>query len=198
MKKILITIIVICFSGIAWSQITVTPQIGINVSKLQNPVEIPGANVEIKEVVGYQLGGNIRIGGNWHLQPGFYYHRIGSDLKIISEIEGLPDVSGNINIDIIQIPLLIGYRFLRLGLFDLRIHGGGSLSFVTKETDDFPTFLEKADFNKNIWGLVAGAGFDVLFISVDANFEYGLTDMLRTELLKTKNNVFRINAGIKL
>lgn len=187
-----------CLSGIAPAQFTITPQVGINVSKFQNPVEIPGVNIEVGEVVGVQLGGNVRIGGNFHIQPGFYYHRIGSDLKILSEVEGLPDVSGNIKIDIIQIPLLIGYRFLRLGLFDLRINGGGSLSFVTKESDDFPAFLDKDDFNKNVWGLVAGGGFDVLFISVDVNYEYGLTDMLRTEALKTKNNVLRLNAGIKL
>ena len=196
----LLTIILItaCLSGITSAQFTVTPQAGINVSKFQNPVEIPGVNIEVGEVVGVQLGGNVRIGGNFHIQPGFYYHRIGSDLKILSEVEEIPDGPGNIKIDIIQIPLLIGYRFLRLGLFDLRINGGGSLSFVTKESDDFPTFLEKDDFNKNVWGLVAGGGFDVLFISVDVNYEYGLTDMLRTEYLKTKNNVLRLNAGIKL
>lgn len=199
MKKVLTIIMTaVCLSGIAWAQITITPQVGINVSKLQNPVKIPGLNIEIKQVVGFQLGGNIRIGGDLHIQPGFYYHKIGSDLKILSEVEGFPDVSGKINIDIIQIPLLIGYRFLRLGLFDLRINGGGSLSFVTKETDDFPGFLDKNDFNDNVWGLIAGAGFDVLFISVDANFEYGLSDMLSMEDFKSKNNVFRLNAGIKL
>ena len=198
MKKFLIAVIMICFSGIAWSQITITPQAGINISKLQNPVDIPGLNIEISEVIGLQLGGNIRIGSDLYLQPGFYYHKIGSDLKIVSELEGIQDFNGKLNIDIIQIPLLIGYRFLRLGLFDLRIHGGGSLSFVTRAEDEIIGILSKDDFNKNVWGLVAGGGFDVLFLSVDVDYEFGLTDMLRTELLKTKNNVFRINAGIKL
>jgi len=198
MKKFLIAVIMICFSGIAWSQITITPQAGINISKLQNPVDIPGLNIEISEVIGLQLGGNIRIGSDFYLQPGFYYHKIGSDLKIVSELEGIQDFNGKLNIDIIQIPLLIGYRFLRLGLFDLRIHGGGSLSFVTRAEDEIIGILSKDDFNKNVWGLVAGGGFDVLFLSVDVDYEFGLTDMLRTELLKTKNNVFRINAGIKL
>lgn len=199
MKKLLtIIMMAACLNGIARSQFTITPQAGINISKLQNPVDVPGLNIEVSEVIGYQLGGNIRIGGNLHLQPGFYYHKIGSDLKILSDLEGVPDFSGKINIDIIQIPLLIGYRFLRLGLFDLRIHGGGSLSFVTKAEDEIVGVLTKDDFNKNIWGLIGGAGFDVLFLSVDVDYEYGLTDMLRTEYLKTKNNVFRINAGIKL
>lgn len=199
MKKLL-TIITMatCLSGMAWAQLTITPQAGINISKLQNPVDIPGLNIEISEVVGFQLGGNIRIGGNLHLQPGFYYHKIGSDLKIVSELEGVPDFSGKLNIDIIQIPLLIGYRFLRLGLFDLRIHGGGSLSFVTKAEDEVVGILSKDDFNDKVWGLIAGAGFDVLFLSVDVDYEFGLSDMLRTELFKTKNNVFRLNAGIKL
>ena len=199
MKKALaIILMVTCLGEIARAQFTITPQVGINVSKLQKPVNIPGLNIEIKEVIGFQLGGNIRIGGDLHLQPGFYYHKIGSDLKIFSELEGIPDFSGKLNIDIIQIPLLIGYRFLRLGLFDLRIQGGGSLSFVTKAEDEIVGILTEDDFNKNIWGLIAGGGFDVLILSVDVDYEFGLSDMLRTKLFKTKNNVLRINAGIKL
>ena len=150
-KFVTIIMVIVCLGGIARAQFTITPQAGVNVSKLQKPVDIPGLNIEISEVIGFQLGGNIRIGSDLYLQPGFYYHKIGSDLKIVSELEGIQDFSGKLNIDIIQIPLLIGYRFLRLGLFDLRIHGGGSLSFVTKAEDEIVGILTKDDFNKNIW-----------------------------------------------
>lgn len=202
MKRLLAVILLVGLSGLGLAQININPQIGMNVSKLTNVPQELDPFVNFSSIVGYQIGGNIRIGGNLHLQPGFYWHELGSELKISDIIPD--DLEDKIKINIIQIPVLIGYKLINLGLLEIRLNAGPSLSFVSSVKDNI-FGLEKDHFRDTIWGAMVGAGVDILFISADISYEFGLSNTVEIDInddnepeFESKNNVFRLNAGIKL
>ena len=79
-------------------------------------------------------------------------------------------------------------------MIKLRIHGGGTANKLlnVKEKGD----LAKADFNTWNYGANVGAGIDVLIFSLDANYEWGLTD-LYAQQAGSKPTMFSVSVGMK-
>ena len=80
----------------------------------------------------------------------------------------------------------------------LRFYAGPAFTIVTSVADnDFG--LEKEDYNSTAIGGVIGAGFDLTSLTIDVNYEIGLTDVFDDENddVTTKQNVLRGMLGLK-
>ena len=199
MKTFILIIVLSCFVRISLAQFTFIPELGLNVLKLQEPENIPGLNYEVKELIGFNVGASLRIGHDFYVQPGILFSQMGNELKILSEIEGHEgEFAGKIKINVVHVPVMLGYRFLNSKKFDIHVQGGGSLSFPINASSDMIEFLNKEKLNDHVWGLVAGLGVDIYFIKIDLTYEYGLSDILQTEIFNSRGNALRLHIGVLL
>lgn len=103
----------------------------------------------------------------------------------------------------VEVPVLAGYDLLTLSIFKLRLNAGPYVSFNVSEkiTGDSPYRSE--DLRKINAGLMAGAGIDIWKIGVDFRYQFGLTNMIKTDpnwqdpLNSAKNGIFEISASYR-
>ena len=54
------------------------------------------------------------------------------------------------------------------------------------------------DLKNSFWSLQAGAGIDVLFLSLDVRYEWGIENMYQGKSdFELKNNIFNVSLGVK-
>ena len=194
MKKITVLLFFCLLIVPAKAQTTITPQLGVNGSYLTN--EYTG--VTFSSQVGYQFGVNIRFGGFFHIQPGIYFESL--QKEVLLEISGL---DGDFKLNYLNIPVLAGIKIIPLKVFDMRLNTGISFSLLTSVGAN-PLGLDTDDFASTHWGWIIGAGFDFLFLSTDISYEFGLSNAVEApieeldEVFSSKNNIFRLNVGVRL
>lgn len=192
MKKAIFTLAFIV--GIAFmlqAQFEIKPTIGFNLSKLSTEPE----GFDQSARVGYQLGGSIQFGKKLYFEPGIFWTKMGSEMVHADhkDINYKTDISG------MKIPVFIGYQIIggdKENMFGLRVFGGGSMSWITNIEGD-GTKLEKEDFNSLLWGVDAGVGIDVWLLFLDVGYEWGLTEVFKSEFSDAKNNTLWINLGMR-
>ena len=124
-------------------------------------------------------------------------------------------VSNSVKLTTVDVPLLLGYRILKVAGTKFRVQAGPVASFVLNNKYDISlqgispedqTTLEEA-FKKTNWGLQLGGGIDFLFLTVDIRYEIGLSNLYDKPAIsltgielpdKYKNNVFFISIGWKI
>ncbi len=166
--------------------------------------------------LGYQLGAFVRIGGKLHLQPEVYFGLKTGELKYVSVPNNSTqsvNVKQDVNLNTIDIPILLGYRILKVPTLNVRLQAGPVASIVANKTfnvsfdgvdkpeDQSP--IEKSSLKDMNWGLQMGAGVDFLFLTVDVRYELGLSNIYdkpanSTSDLTLKNNVFILSVGWKI
>ena len=108
----------------------------------------------------WQAGVMMQFGRTLYLQPEAYY--------AFTTTPGIGDAAAT-NAQEIRVPVMLGLRFLNLGLFSLHIMGGPSLSIPMNSDNTLDTGSKKMEW-------LVGAGIDVLgFITADIRYQY-LTD----------------------
>lgn len=173
MKHLTFFILSIClfFTGNA-QQIKVNPQVGINASQVY-PQDNTIGNSGGKG--GYEIGADIRIGDfdNWFFwQPGIHYYVSHASLQI--EPTNSSDI---IQLNSLKIPLNGGmYLTGSDGILRVRASAGLVPTILLQQGES--TLGEAyTDFNSFGLGANAGIGFDIAFITLDAKYEYGLTQI---------------------
>jgi len=189
MKRIITLFVVLGLAaGFGFSQVQINPVVGVNASRLTDD---PG-DWEHNSRWGYQLGLNLRFGEHFYFQPGAHYMKWGHELKGPKDVIDDPvEVIDNVNISGFHFPVLVGVKIGK-GL-DIRLNGGGAMTLVTSVGDN-EFDLEKSDFNSTIFGAVAGVGIDIAILSIDVNYEFGLSDLYKDE--NVKKNIFRLTVGL--
>lgn len=191
--QFLAAIALLCFSFTAVAQVKVIPRAGLNIS---------GTDATIKDIrtdakVGWNAGLDFRVGdGFLFLQPGaHFYSNTTTPVSNIDDIEDF-DFKDQTTIQSVKLPLNIGINLLpKNGLLRIHAVGGITPTFVAgvKEAENFA--FTKDDLNTMTWGANVGVGVDVLFLTVAANYEVGLTDYFKDS--SGGNNVFTLSAGLK-
>jgi hypothetical protein len=115
-----------------------------------------------------------------------------------------------VNISTVDIPLLIGYKIIDLGILNLRAFAGPKLKLNAGSTMSFQNIIGGGfsasdlvqDIKKSQIGLEAGVGIDVLMFTLDARYNL-IGDMYQTKLnSKTIDNIpastFIISLGMTL
>lgn len=193
MKKIVIIALGLLLSNYAFSQFVINPQAGITASMLTTDPE----GAEASGRIGYTFGANVRMGDKIYFNPGIFWVRSSNELTTRSELgEGTSfgEIRDNASINMIHIPLQAGVKVIDTKPFAFRLAAGPSLSWVT-DVKDNALGLSKEAYNERIWGAKVGAGIDLLFLTVDLNYELGITELYKNS--DTKNNMLSLTAGIK-
>jgi hypothetical protein len=136
--------------------------------------------------------------GKMYFQPEVYFNTKGGNLTSIEETN-LITISELFSYQTIDIPLLLGINIINKPIFNLRVHAGPVLSYVT--TEPVPEKLN--DFNieelkDNYVGIQAGIGFDLWFVTIDARIENSFNIFIDDSNYAAANRVYLISAGIKL
>jgi hypothetical protein len=195
MKKLILAAVICLFSSALFAQLSSPINLGVHAGLVSTKVDTKIPNIsDVKDDAdnGMMLGAFLRINLNkWYLQPELNYVSRKSEI----EVEG---VKGEFKTKSMDVPLLLGYKVVKLPAFKLRAFAGPVASF--KIDDSFAkTLKDKVGDPKTegaVWNGKVGAGVDVWKLTLDVDYEFGLTDV-SSEFLK-KNKMFNVTLGFKL
>ena len=197
MKRLLLilSLIVLTTAGSFAQKINFGPKIGYAASKIST--DIPDVKESAKH--NFMVGIFLRFGNKLYIQPEIMYHTSGGTL----DSAGLKQEIKFKNLDV---PLMIGIKPMNLKVFNLRLMGGPVASFVMDKQIKFNDLihdpLQAADFKNVIWRIDVGVGVDILFLTLDVRYEFGISNIYKPEQGATsynmKNDVFTIGLGFKL
>jgi hypothetical protein len=118
------------------------------------------------------------------------------------------NISQTVNLKTVDVPLLIGFKLLDLKLAKLRIWGGPVASYVLdKEYTlsingiDQSEKISADDFKDATWSVQLGAGLDLLMLTFDVGYDFGLDNFLTIRSLddlSLRNNVFFCSIGWRI
>ena len=122
---------------------------------------------------GFFVGLNGRFGSyTFYLSPGAYYSRM--DIKSSSKIGFFQKKR---RITMIKIPIDIGARIIRNPVFNFRAYGGGVINYI-ESVDEDATTMSLQEYNDIHFGINAGLGVDLWWLTFDVRYEKGISGML--------------------
>jgi len=194
MKKILLVAAICLFSSALFAQLSSPISLGVHGGLVSTKMDYKDASISnIKEESknGMMLGAFARINLNkWYIQPELNYVSRKSEIVI--------DGTGyDFKTKSMDIPMLLGYKIVKLPLFKLRAFAGPVASFNINDSFS-KSFKEKYDdpnFENAVWNGKVGAGVDVWKLTLDIDYEFGLTDV-SSEFLK-KNKMMNVTLGFR-
>jgi len=119
-------------------------------------------------------------------------------------------VHQSVNLQSIDVPLLIGFKVLDLKLIRFRIWGGPVASYLvnkeyhlsnTSTGDDLTNQIAGTDFKRSTWSGQIGAGIDLLMLTFDVGYDFGLDSFLTIRSLddfNLRNNLFYCSIGWRI
>jgi hypothetical protein len=196
MKKPVLLAVLLLSAQIMFGQFDFGLKAGYNATKLSADPD----TVQSSLGSGFHVGAFARIGKKFYVQPEAYY------TLQTSKVEGTETAwSQKLVIGSVDIPVLVGFKFLNSKAVKLRILAGPVASFVinrnVKEIGDVAGPVREPDINNVNWGLQAGAGLDALFLTFDIRYQVGLNNMIKevqTATWNSKNSGWVISLGFKL
>lgn len=140
---------------------------GVNITSLGDAP----SGVETSDELGYFVGGDIRFGQFFFIQPGLYYQRQSVNFD---DNDGTSD---GIGVSSFMIPLQVGVD-VDLKLLGAEIGVGPTLTFNTSVGDnDFG--IEKDDLNNTRFGGLISAKAYVLFIGGFIGYQFDFTEAFK-------------------
>lgn len=200
MKKSIIIIALLAFGLSAFAQLPFTFDLGIKAGI--NSSQITTENASFNNVTyenftsaaksGYNIGAFARLGGKrLYLQPELLYCRRNS--QSVSESSAAIQT---VDLKSIQVPVLLGYKLINLKVASIRVFTGPAMSFVlnSSSVDIVASNIQNfnpRNFKNNIWDWQLGAGIDILKLTFDVRYEWGLTNTSDGNL----SNIGFVNKG---
>ncbi len=197
MKQLQIAVITLmCFLAFVVhtsAQVKVNPKVGVNMSAVD--ADIRDINAEAR--AGWNAGVDLRMGKGWlFLNPGVHYYSFTA--RLLKELNGPNEVAlkDETTIQSVKLPVNLGINLTKPGgLLNIHAKGGVSPTYVMSVRERESFAFDKNALNSWTFGANVGAGIDILFLTVDLNYEIGLTDFFRDAT--GRNNVLTLSAGIK-
>lgn len=208
MKKIILAIVLSIFPLTIFAQglISFGPKIGWNSNRLTTDY-----NQYIKDCKsGFQGGVFFSVYlHKFYVQPEAYFSIKRGALQTSLDLQNPNlNISQSINLQSIDIPVLFGFKFLDLKLIRFRIWGGPVASYIlskeyTLSIDGVNRSerITRDDFKNATWSAQIGAGLDVLMLTFDIGYEFGLDSFLTIPSLNDfnlRNNLFYCSVGWRL
>ncbi len=174
---------------------------GFNTSKLVN--ELQNSTVLKNEFQNNFCGGGFvraDIGTVVYIQPEVVWSKRGGYLET-KDNSNEDVILQDINYDAIDIPVMLGFYLYKPEKMSIRICGGPVFSFIQ---DDFYKItqggidIQDVKFSDRIAFVQVGIGFDFAFITIDARYEWSMTDIYKIESLGSQNKTLRVTAGFKI
>jgi len=188
-KYIFVFALALSMTAVTYGQVEIKGLGGINFASLSKHP----SGTDWKAQAGYQFGVGVLIGDKFYVEPGVQFVR--NSRVVTPETTEEFDFSQNF----IKIPVYAGYHILghESGPVALRLFAGPAVSIagkISKGEDQ----ISKDDIKNAHFMLDAGVGVDILFLFVEFNYEYALTDYFADEAHSSKHSSFGINAGIHI
>lgn len=191
MKRPLIIAFILCFTtGIAISQVSLRPQIGINFPSLTDEI----AEGEFEGNAGFQFGIDAQLGGSFYFQPGLNFE---STRLTLQDGQDRYDM----NISRINIPVYVGIRLSSTDdrSLGLRAFAGPNFAIhVNEDLDEAFGSLTKDNVKDAQISGVVGAGLDLSILFLDVAYKFGLSKFFEEINSDSKINLFVVNAGVRL
>ncbi len=206
MKKILLTTLIAAFSLTLFAQVSPI-NIGIHGGFINTKIDTKtlGSNIEnIKESSkgGFMIGAFARINlGKLYIEPALNYTEKKTEVSFsIPELPDLGTVSKDLKYATIDIPVLLGYKIVKLPMLKVRVFAGPVASFSVNALDvnwgGIETPKPDLDPKKAIWNVKVGAGIDLWKLSLDLDYEKGLTDF-KSGNIKAPS-IFNVTIGLRI
>ncbi len=163
---------------------------GVNFSKLSFNME----DYSAESVTKSHFGAFARIGWDrLFIQPEIYFSGKGGDIT-----SDLSNTFASLDYSTFDVPVLLGYRVIKGKSFDVHLIGGPVLSNVTRDEVKDGDVFNESFFKKHYMSIQYGVGVDILFMTIDAKMENGLTDIYSMNGESFKNNAFMLSIGLKI
>lgn len=199
MKKLIFLLLIIASASHSQAQgFCLGPKIGYNSNTLSNNFESIHSGIDNS----FQIGAFMRFGSKIYFQPEASYQLVSGTLnKNISPI----NQSQGITIQSLKVPALLGVKLINRNSINFRVLAGPALTFLLSKKLD-PAHMDELwpiqsvdDLKNSIWSVQMGAGLDVLFMTFDIRYEFGVENMYNgSSDFQLKQNTFNISLGIKL
>ena len=188
-KYIFVFALALSMTAVTYGQVEIKGLGGINFASLSKHP----SGTDWKAQAGYQFGVGVLIGDKFYVEPGVQFVR--NSRVVTPETTEEFDFSQNF----IKIPVYAGYHILghESGPVALRLFAGPAVSIagkISKGEDQ----ISKDDIKNAHFMLDAGVGVDILFLFVEFNYEYALTDYFTDAAHSSRHSSFGINAGIHI
>jgi hypothetical protein len=181
------------FTAPALAQVRVNPKVGVNFSGVESKLN----DITAEARVGWNAGLDLRVGeGVLFLQPGLHYYNFTAQL--MKEVNSPQDVNleEETTIQSLKAPVNIGWRLTgENGLLGIHLKGGVVPTYVLGVDEKENFAFDKDQLTNFTWGANAGVGVELLFLTLDANYEIGMTDFFANT--EGANNVLTISLGMK-
>ncbi|QZT37812.1 PorT family protein [Halosquirtibacter xylanolyticus] len=213
MKKLFIVAILSLVSTGAFAQLPVN--LGLKFGWNSSTVSTSNLSTNLKDYSptnnnGYLIGAFARVNlKSWYIQPEFYYavKKGETSFDYTGNLEDPITVNQTIDLKTVDIPVLLGYRIFDAKLLSMNVFTGPVMSINTGSEIDF------GDTPKNVkdkmlnglkdpsgvdWAYQLGLGFDVALLTIDARYEWGLSNLengLTNVKFNQKSNMFTLSVG---
>ncbi|MEI8007352.1 MAG: porin family protein [Bacteroidota bacterium] len=200
MKKIfLLFTIVMLATELSYGQFALGVKLGYNASKLSTNVDTIKSQVNS----GFHVGIWTHIGKRLYFAPELLYTMSGT----LFTSEG--NLAANqwqqkVTVGTMDVPLLLGFKIIHSSVITWRIEVGPEASFVVnkkvKDVSGTGT-INSANINTANWYVLGGTGIDVLFLTFDIRYQYGLNQFIKdvnNSGLKSTNSLFLVSVGFRI
>ena len=174
----------------------INPQAGVVGQDLTGDV----ADLDDTAKLGYAVGGNLRFGGRGYLAPGIYWEHTSLEATTVDDAT-LEEVTDNLEVTSIRVPVHFGYNLssgdaMSMASVGFRVYGGPTATMVM-DVDDNAFGITKDDYKSSILGAQVGAGVDLSTVTIDASYEWGISNVFKDDAEDHKHNVARGMVGLK-
>ncbi|MPQ47843.1 outer membrane beta-barrel protein [Marinifilum sp. N1E240] len=203
MKKLILSAVICLFSTALFAQLSSPISLGVHAGLVSTKADTDmGGLSGIKEKAdnGMMIGAFLRVNLNkWYLQPELNYVSRKTKVEQNFNFDELSSATGKFTTTVktksIDVPILLGYKIVKLPAFKLRAFAGPVASF--KIDDSVKSTVDGAiesDFKGAVWNGKFGAGIDVWKLTLDVDYEVGFSDVAD----QLKQNMVNVTLGFKL
>jgi hypothetical protein len=200
-KKASLVLTMLVIVSFAFGQFTIGPKVGYHASELTTNIK----DVESDFKDNFNFGIFLRTGQKVYLQPEVNFLDRGGIFNF--QDTGSNSLNQEIDIKTLEVPLLLGFQLIKVGIVNLRVMTGPSASFVlqknVKSTGQLGDGgnLTTDSIEDLVWGLNVGGGIDISVFTIDIRYQIGFNEVIKATQdfdFNSKSNIFAVSLGWKI
>ncbi|MDX2067152.1 MAG: outer membrane beta-barrel protein [Haliscomenobacter sp.] len=171
----------------------INPKVGVNLSAVDGNL----GDLQAAAKVGWNAGVDFRVGGKkLFLSPGLHFNNYTARLLNDIDTDTQVNFKDETTIQALKAPVNIGFDITgRKQLLNLYLKGGVTPTMVLAVNEKAGIPFSKDDLKTFSWGANVGLGMDITILTVDLNYEIGMSDYFANTT--GRNNVLTLSAGIR-
>lgn len=171
----------------------INPKVGVNLSAVDGKLN----DLQAAAKVGWNAGVDFRVGGKkLFLSPGLHFNNYTARLVNDIDTDTQLNFKDETTIQALKAPVNIGFDITgRKQLLNLYLKGGVTPTMILAVNEKAGIPFSKDDLKTFTWGANVGLGMDITILTVDLNYEIGMSDYFANTT--GRNNVLTLSAGIR-